>query len=87
MGFLPFKISLYKPFASIAVSILIIELLMLMNRLPLYQITFIIYVIMLWAFYLIGLFLFKFDEEDIFVIKKVNTRFPIIGKVFPERYR
>lgn len=87
MGYLPFKISLYKPFASIAVSILIIELLILMNWLPLYQITFIIYVIMLWAFYLIGLFLLKFDDEDVFVIKKITTRFPLIGKVLPERYR
>ncbi|MBL7996396.1 polysaccharide biosynthesis C-terminal domain-containing protein, partial [bacterium] len=87
LGWYPFKKSLLKPIFSLVVSAFFVELLLLIYRLPLYQFTFVIYIFSLWGFYILGLFLLKFDNEDVFIIKKIAKRFSFVQRLLPKSYR
>lgn len=85
-GFMPFRKSLYKPLLSVSGAALLMEILLTAYKLPYYKFTFIFYIIFLWAVYIIGLFVLKFDSYDIHIIKKIGNKFPIIGKILPKSY-
>ncbi len=87
MGFVPFRRSLAKPVISILSSASIIELLLQLYRLPFYKFTFIIYILVLWLLYIIGLFVLKFDDYDRYIIRKVANKIPLLGRLLPNSYR
>lgn len=86
-GFVPFRKSLYKPVLSILISVVLIEATVSFLKLPWYQYTFIIYVFALWLFYIIGLFILKFDDYDRYIIKRIVDKIPLLAKIIPPAYR
>lgn len=87
LGFTPFTRLLLKPVMSMLISAGLIEFILFIYKMPFYKFTFVIYVIFMWVFYIIGLFVLKFDEQDRFIIKKISSRFSFISRLLPKSYR
>jgi O-antigen/teichoic acid export membrane protein len=87
LGITPFKKSLFKPVLSMFFSVGIVEGLLLGYRLPMYQVTFVLYIFLLWGLYFMGLFFLRFDEEDKFIIKKIMNRFSFLRRLLPSSYQ